>query len=195
MKKGLLSLGLLIMVGGGCLSLPSVGQKTVVGDWHLSFDLPAGWRMVETYSDPTTNPITLSYGVDRADNQIIIQNVDKPLVLSTGAAPQTSTPSDTYVVGDGTRILVTYLDSRRVIPSEAEDLGDGFFRVMLCAEGGDCQADGRYNYDLYLVTATAKYKFEIQSQALNKPYKIAEDIVLSAKVTTVPEVTPEITEE
>lgn len=188
MKKVILALGVLLAVGAGCVSVGKLGNKGVEGDWYLAFDLPGGWVMVDMYADPLQDPVTLDYEVGREDNEIIIQNVDKPLVINSGRAPDENVPADSYIAGDGTRIYVTRLDPSRVVPSEAEDLGGGFFKVELCEDGGECQLGGRDNDDYYLVTEDAKYKFVIQSQESDdQAVGQAETIILSAEVVTVTE--------
>ena len=188
MKKVILGLGLLLAVGGGCVAGGLGGQKTVEGDWFLAFDLPNGWVMVDDYTMPYDQVVTLDHEVDRTDNTIAIQNVDKPIVFSAGAAPDENLPKDSYVMGDATQIEVTQLDPSRRVPSEAEDLGDGFFKVELCKAGEDCMLGGSDNYDYYFVTDNAKYKFHITSQAQtdhDKQLDQAKDIIMSAKEVTV----------
>jgi hypothetical protein len=68
MKKLLLALGMLLVVGGGCLSLGK--GKEVVGDWHLAFDLPTGWVMVTPYQEPDSETVVPSQSVDRELNEV-----------------------------------------------------------------------------------------------------------------------------
>ncbi len=173
---------LLLVMGAGCL----FGQREVAGDWYLAFDLPSEWVMVDDYNDPGSKAVELDYEVDRTDSEVVLQNIDKPIVFSNGVTPEESVPADSYVMTSGTRITVTHLDSRRVIPSDAEDLGDGFFQVKLCDEGGECQIGGAHNYEYYFVQDDAKFKFQVSTHAENKQTAIAEveSIIRSAKLVT-----------
>jgi hypothetical protein len=169
MKKLLLSLGLLLAVGGGCVNVGDLtgnlgGDKTVEGDWHLAFDLPSGWVMVEPYENPDVEAVVPNQEVDRDMTEVYLQSTDKAIV--EGETPDGEVvPADTYVQEDFTQIRVTRLDTRRVIPSEAEDLGDGFFKL---------------EDDFYLKTDDANYKFEIRGDDRNR----AEDVIMSAEVVT-----------
>lgn len=173
---------LLLIMGAGCLS----GQREVTGDWYLAFDLPSDWVMVDDYNNPGSKAVELDYDVDRIDSEVVLQNIDKPIVFSNGVTPEESVPADSYVMTNGTRITVTHLDPRRVVPSEAEDLGDGFSQVKLCDEGGECQRDGAHNYEYYFVQDANKFKFQVSTHAENKQTAIAEaeSIIRSAKLVT-----------
>jgi hypothetical protein len=82
--------------------------------------------------------------------------------------PGEEVPAESYIsLSDSTQIRVSRLDPRRKVPSEAEDLGDGFFKD---------------NADYYLKTETVNYKFILKGQDLD----LATEIVLSAKQVTVP---------
>lgn len=183
MKKVLLALSLLLVVGGGCVSLGKItGQKQVEGKWSLAFDLPADWIMAVPYQSPNTEAVTLSQEVDREDNEIYLQSTNTVIVLG-GIKPNDDVPAESYTTLDGqTLIKVSRLDPRRVVPSEAEDLGHDFFKVKLCETGEDCQLGGRLNYDYYLKTTDTNYKFVVYGTDL----KQAENIILSAQVTAVP---------
>ncbi len=188
MKKLFALLGVLLLVGGGCLSLGKLGNdKVVAGDWHLAFDLPSGWVMVVPYQTPNTEPVVPSQAVDRDNNEVYLQTTDKAIVIG-GIAPEAEVPAETYVTLSGqTQIRVSQLDPRRVVPSEAEDLGDGFFKLKMCEAGEDCQLGGRSNYDYYFKTDSANYKFIVYGDDT----KLAEDIISSAEVVTI---TSEVTE-
>lgn len=181
MKKVILGLGLLLAVGGGCAAGGLGGDKKVEGDWFLAFDLPSGWVMTDPYQEPNTDDVTPSQDVNREDNEIFLQTTDKAIVTG-GVKPDSSVPEDSYVVrGDGySQIRASRLDPARLIPSEAEDLGDGFFRVKLCEAGEDCQIYGHHNYDYYLDAGDAKYKFILIGGDVEEMI----DIVTSAKVVT-----------
>jgi hypothetical protein len=182
MKKVILALGLLLAVGGGCVSVGKLGaDKTVEGDWYLAFDLPSGWVMTAPYQAPNTEAVAVSQDVDRDSNEIYLQTTDKAIV-GGGIAPDAEVPTDSYVslLPDNTQIRVSRLDPGRHIPDGAEDLGNSFYKVELCEDGEDCQIGGRHNYDYYLETEDAKYKFIVYGVDTDK----AEDIITSAEVVT-----------
>lgn len=182
MKKLLFVMGILLFVGGGCVSAKTLGgvQRTVEGDWYLAFDLPNGWVMTDVYDAPRDEAVTPNQTVTREQEEIYLQTTTKAILLG-GIGAEDTVAADTYVaLQDQTLIKVSRLDSHRVVPSEAEDLGDGFFRVKECEDGEDCQIYGRYNYDYYLKTDGANYEFEIYGSDT----KQAENIILSAEVVT-----------
>ncbi|HRH32118.1 MAG TPA: hypothetical protein PLK06_02210 [bacterium] len=181
MKKLVLVLGLLVAVGAGCVSLGKLGgQKVVEGKWLLAFDLPSSWMMTVPYQSPSTKAVVPSDEVERNDNEIYLQSTTKAIVLG-GVAPDASVSADSYTNLSGNLLIkVSQLDPRRVIPSEAEDMGDGFSKVKLCEDGGECEIGGRYNYDYYLKTDTTNYKFVVYGDDINQ----AEQIITSAEVVT-----------
>lgn len=181
----LLSLASVLVLGAGCSNLPLGGNKDVEGDWDLAFDLPAGWVMATPYDSDELEEASfdLNTEVDQSDSEIFLQGSDKPVYLTANDAPEvvTGLEGQGELVINKPVIKVTRLDERRLIPDDAEDVGRGYSRVKLCEEGEDCQDGGRLNYDYYLETADAKYKF--------LPYFLnadeAEDIITSAEVVTV----------
>ena len=149
MKKLLLVAGLLLAVGGGCVSLGKLGgPKTVAGDWYLAFDLPASWIMVDEYESPEALVVKPDQTVDGKDHIVFLQTTNKAIV-SDGKTPDALVPADTYVTSGYTQIRVTRLDSHRVIPSDAIDMGDGFSKSQ--------DDDNTF----YLKTETDKYEFDI----------------------------------
>lgn len=182
MKKVILALGLLLAVGAGCVSVGKLGgNKTVEGDWYLAFYLPSGWVMTSTYRQPTSEAVVPSREVDRDDQEVFLQTSDKAILIG-GVGPEAGVPSESYTTLEGnSRIEVSRLDTHRRIPSEAEDLGNGFFKAKECETGGECQMYGRYNYDYYLQTDDANYEFVVYGQDIDK----IEDIIKSAEVVTV----------
>ncbi|MEK7183029.1 MAG: hypothetical protein AAB776_00155 [Patescibacteria group bacterium] len=181
MKKVILALGLLLAVGGGCVSLGKLGgDKVVEGDWSLAFDLPSGWFMTAPYQSPNTEAVVPTQSVEKLDNEIYLQTTDKA-ILTGGVGAEASVPADSYVTLEGnSQIRVSRLDPRRVVPSEAEDMGNGFSKVKLCDDGGECEIYGHHNYDYYLETEDAIYKFIVYGQDINQ----IEDIIKSAEVVT-----------
>lgn len=180
MKKLILGLCALVLLGGGCATTPSV----VEGNWYLAFDMPSEWVMVPDY---TAGNVTFpSEGdVSIENNDVILQSVGKTIWTSSGRAPSEGEVAimGEYVTEDYSMIRVLRLDTRRVVPSESEDLGNGFFKLKLCEDGEDCQIGGRYNYDYYFVTeAGNKYQFMVTTNGQN--IETSEEIILSAKEVT-----------
>ncbi len=180
MQKLFLSLGAVMLLGAGCLNLG--GDKVVSGDWYLAFDLPEGWIMADDYTAPSDERVDLDREISGEDNEIVLQNTDKPIIFG-GIQPDEAVPADSYVAGSGTRIDVTRLDARRLIPDEAEDLGDGFFKLKLCEDNEDCTLGGKDNYEYYFDAGTDKYRFEAYSSD-NNQFDEVEDIIRSAQVVT-----------
>ncbi len=188
MKKTLLfSLCAIVLLGAGCLSkLPfNLGEKAAVeGAWDLAFDLPSGWTLAAPYDNDELESVKFSLKeVTQADSEIYLQASDKPIYLSSGETPEaiSNLVNENKAVVDQGLIKVTKLDERRLIPSEAEDIGHGISQIKLCDDGGECQVGGRLNYDFYLEINNAKYKFI----TYNITRKEAENIISSAKVVTV----------
>lgn len=157
MKKILLFAATIALVGAGCLG---GGNKPVEGDWVLTFDLPKDWVMVAPYQD---EDIDLETGIERTDSEVWLQENDA------------TTPV----------IKVSHLDTRRVIPSEAEDLGDGFFRQTVCDEAQGQECLGVEPYEYYLESESSKYKFIIDTELVDR--STVEDIIFSAEETEAPE--------
>jgi len=181
MKKMILGLCALVLLGGGCAMAPSV----VEGNWYLAFDLPSGWVMVPDY---TVGNVALpsQEDVNREVSDVILQSVDKTIWTSLGRAPSEEETAimGEYVMEDYSIIRVLRIDTRRVVPSEAEDLGNGFYKLKLCEDGEDCQIGGRYNYDYYFISdAGNKYQFMITTNG--QSYDSAEEIILSAQEVTI----------
>lgn len=185
MKKFILAVSLLLTLGAGCLGQGSNSPKTVEGNWFVSFDLPSGWVMVKPYEDPEDRVITPSQSVDTSNNDIFIQNTDKAILVSS-VAPTEAVPGDSYVrLADGyVRLEVTRLDPRRLIPDEAEALGNSYYKLKVCDDGGACQANGRYNYEYYLKSETANFKFVVYAN--QDQLELAEKIILSGQMVTNP---------
>jgi len=174
----------LVLVGGGCAdNIPLIGGvDTVEGKWRLAFDLPQDWVMVEDYDSPRSEIVTPSLEVTRDLSDVIVQSTSKAIV-SGGVSPDSEVAEDSFIGSDFTQIHVYYLDERRIIPSEAEDLDGGWYRLKLCEAGEDCTIYGQYNYDYYLVAASgSKYKFSIITN--NQDPQAAVAVIMSAKEVT-----------
>ena len=186
MKKLLFVASLLLVLGAGCaVGVPKIHQPTVEGDWYLAFDLPNSWLAAKPYQEPDQKLVTPVTTISRTDNEIVLQNTDKAIVRSD-RTPDAAVPADSYVrLGtDYAQIVVTRLDTRRVIPSEAEDLNNGFSKLKSCDPGGECQKNGRYNYEYYLKTEVENYKFTLYGDV--GQIEAMERIIKSAQVVTAP---------
>jgi hypothetical protein len=183
MKKVLFSLSLLLLLGAGCWNkVQPTAIETVTGNWDLAFELPAGWVMVADYDEPIDQQVDLNYEVTgRAD--VVLQSIDKPIVMTEDRTPADDIPEDSYVLNEGARIRVIKLDPRRLIPSEAEDIGNGFYKNMLCEAGGSCTSNNRHNYDFYYQSGDLKYQFKLQATSPELVNQ-AIDTIMSAKVVT-----------
>lgn len=164
MKKVFLFALSLVLVGAGCTSLG--GNKVVEGDWSIAFDLPNDWVMVQPYQ-PSDTPINLDGEITPTDAEVYLQSTDLH-ILPEGSGQIEEDRVELFgeiVESDFTRISVLKLDPRRVIPSESEDLGDGFFK------------DGEI---YYFETEDAKYKFTILSEGQSTDEAV--EVIVSAQV-------------
>lgn len=187
MKKIFLAVSVLLTLGAGCLTQGSNDSKTVSGNWFVNFNLPNDWVMVKEYEDPSDRVITPSRSVDTSNNDVFLQNTEKAILVSS-TSPTEAVPGDSYVrLADGyVRIEVARLDPRRLIPDEAEALGNSFFKLKVCDDGGACQANGRYNYEYYLKSESASFKFIVYAN--QDQLEQAEKVILSGQLVTNPTV-------
>jgi len=183
MKKMILGFCALVLLGAGCTTPGS----TVEGDWFLAFDMPDEWVMVEHYK-MGSEAMSLEEGVNLEIFDVVIQSTDMGVYTSSGYMPEDSQLEEIggVVTENFTYIRVLKIDSRRVVPSEAEDLGNGFYKEQLCEDGGECQIGGQSNYQYYFVTEDAKYQFMITQR--DQDLEVAEGVILSARETVVDEV-------
>ena len=149
MKKLFALVAGLVLVGAGCLG----GSKPITGDWVLAFDLPSDWVMVTPYQE-------------EADFDAKINRNDAEVFLQANDATEPA-------------MKVSQLDPRRVIPSEAEMLKDGTFRVEVCSE-----CAGAQKYEYYLQLGSDKYKFIIVDENLTTAE--VERIIYSSQQTEAP---------
>lgn len=161
----------LVLTGAGCaasnLWSSMSGSENVEGPWRLAFDLPEGWVMVKEYDEPRNEAITPSQTVSHDLETIILQSTEKAIVES--GTPKDSVSAETYVTSEYTMIRVDRLDARRVIPSNAEDLGNGF-----------SVAEGKYYFQ---TSSGEKYQCVVTNNGGDE--NLAKTIILSAKLVTV----------
>ena len=183
MKKFFLFFALFLLVGAGC----SGGGQTVVDTntsaWSLGFDLPRNWVMVKPY-DETSQSVNTDLLITVEDSEVILQSTANHILA--GDQPLEGDDLSIYgevVTENFARVSVTRLDTRRLIPSEAEDLGDGWFVLQNCVPGESCQNGGLHYADYYLETSDAKYKFVITMNGMD-----VDDVVkvlMSAEVASL----------
>jgi len=184
-QKILLSMLALLLAGVGCFSTNQEEVQDSVagsGEWNLAFELPDGWVMVPHYQNDVA--IETASALDPSLSDVVLQSTEKNIWMSAGTSPNEEQllelgGEDSVVYDDYTYIRVVEFAPNSVIPSEAEDLGDGFFRVMLCEDGGECQLGGKSNYEYYLETDDQKYRFYINQN--NQDLSVAEEVILSAE--------------
>jgi len=172
MKKIIVLIFGLVLIGGGCFG----ANKVVEGDWWLAFDLPDDWVMTRDYNLATDDtPDAFFQSVNRERFDVILQSSSEPIQKE----------GEGYSTENFSRIHVIQMDERRVIPSESEDLGNGFFRNDICAEVEDdaCADFGTYEY--YLEINGSKYQFKVIH--VGTAAEQTEDIILSAQSVTVAE--------
>ncbi|MFA6130803.1 MAG: hypothetical protein WC730_00875 [Patescibacteria group bacterium] len=181
MKKLLIPLVGLLFLGAGCLGFGSGGQA-IVGDWWLNFSLPQGWVVTRDYraSDATAK---LNTEIDSSLSDLVIQSTDK-LILTSGQAADLSggNTADQYINENYTAIRVFHLDARSIVPSEAEDIGDGFKKLDLCATSETCTYDGSSRYVYYFETGVEKFKFTILQNG--QTIDVAESTIKTAQLVT-----------
>lgn len=180
MKKLLLGFATLTLLGAGCAGV--LTGKPVTGEWALAFDMPEGWVMVQPYQASAT-PINIDGDIEATDSEVYVQSTSAHILTGgVGIEEDRASLFGDYLTYDDswTQIQVLRLDPRRVIPGEAEDLGDGFFKETLCEEGGECTQYGASRFVYYLKTEGTNYKFTVLSS--NADMTDAEEVILSAQV-------------
>lgn len=183
MKKSLIVGGLfgLVLLGFGCSRGADVAPVTVTvgedgtvnkpveaveGSWYLAFDIPDDWVIVPHYNEgfdkaPTAALVTS----DMSD--IVVQSTEKIIAL-TGSS---ELPEGTFITDDYTFIRVFRMEKRSLIPGEAEDIGNGFFKL----EKG-------VNATYYYEGTGSNYKFIVYRDG--QDLGVAEDVITSAKEVT-----------
>lgn len=174
---GALMLGTILLAGGGCSS--SSQTATVEGKWRLAFNLPEGWAMVKEYNEPRKEAVTPDQNVTHDLPTVIIQSTSKAIARTS--TPEAAVPADTYVSSNFTKIVAYKLDPRRNIPSNATDLGNGFFQdtdaVNVCTGDNVCRAT------FYYVTPNEeKYQFTVYTNMQSTD--AARAVILSAQPVT-----------
>lgn len=161
MKKLFIGSLALVLLGGGCLGGGQGSEpEAVTGQWHLNFELPEGWVMTDYYSDGEV--IDLESNITAEDTDIYLQSTDKT-ILRGGAAegPVADLTEDQLAGSDYLLIHALRLSTRRVIPSDGEDIGNGIMKVEICGEDEDCRIGGAATHEYYYQSATNPYQFQV----------------------------------
>lgn len=185
-KKLLLTALAIVLVGGGCLGSGDNDNNEpaeVVGDWVLAFDLPEGWVMVNDYG---VDIIDLDGEITNETPDVTLQSTSKTIELGEELNFSRQDLTDDELARDDFSYIRAYkLSPRYVVPDEVEDLGDGFFRERVCAEGEECSDYGKADYEYYFIGENARVKFVIYQNG--QELEAAEAVVLSAQETTTSE--------
>ncbi len=178
MKKAIFGLFALVLLGAGCMP-----AATVEGDWFLAFDLPDGWVMVREYN-MGGEAVPVDEGVSREISDIVLQSTSSHIYTSSVELDEEALAMTGEIVADHfTYIRVLKLDDRRVIPSESENMGDGFYKEDMCEGVESCELERADRYRYYFETDTSKYQFLV-TQA-GQEIEEAEGVILSATEVTV----------
>lgn len=160
MKKIVLGLCSLVLIGAGC----APGSTQVAdSDWWLALDLPEDWVMVAHYGDKVPDPTSVA--ITSAMSDVVVQSTALPIELEGEQLDETI---EAFVSEDYTYIRIFRYDDRKVIPSEATDLGDGFYYDD-SGEGESYWYEGEYG----------KYRFHLTIDSQDR--ETASDVILSAQ--------------
>lgn len=165
----------LALTGAGCLGGNS-------GDWFLTFNLPGGWTMAAPATESSLAGVP-GAEIARDFPEVVLQSTQDAIYLgSKEPSDSLNELFDTFVTEEYTYVRVLRLDESRLIDSDAEDIGGGFYRLQRC--DGECTDETRHAYDYYFEDAAEnKYQFIIFSDTDNVDGAI--DIIRSAKPVRV----------
>lgn len=166
-SKLLISAFAVIALGAGCLGFGEKSNVVATGPWWLSFDMPSDWEMYTSYSKNIADPATEK--IDRKATDVVLQSTNKPIVLPGKTA---GTDVTDFVDKDFTYIRVFRYDVNLTkVPDDAEDLGNGFFKVV---------KDTSITY--YLKGQYGIYKF-VTTQ-VGQDFSVAEKVIMTAVEVT-----------
>lgn len=176
MKKALVIFGILLLTGLGC----NGGQAN--GPWRLSFNLPEGWVI---YDEGDGGYLGIpSENITPELSSIVLQNKLEVTYTRSLDDLENNTYDGLPVINEGfSAIKVQVLDSRRIIPRNAETVSKFIVRDRVC--GGDmspCE-EGEFPFKYYFADGDTKYSFEIfgDQAELND----IESIITSARRTRI----------
>lgn len=122
--------------------------------------------MVPQYAEDFEKPIT-SRPINSQLTDVVVQSTNKVIAL-TG---HSDLPEGTFITDDYTYIRAFRMDKASIVPAEAEDIGNGFSRLV---QG--------VNATFYMKGQYANYKFVVYRD--NADLSVAENVVKSAKEVT-----------
>ncbi len=122
--------------------------------------------MVPQYDEQVQNDITKN-AVTSNMTDVVVQSTNKIIAL-TGSSTLTA---DTYVTDDYSYIRTFRLDKHSVVPAEAMDIGNGFYKLV---QG--------VNATYYFKGKGSNYKFVVYRD--NEDLSVAEKVITSAKEVT-----------
>lgn len=140
--------------------------EAVEGAWFLAFSLPEGWVMAPSYDEDVAQ-VPSSDSISTAMTDIVVQDTNKVVIL-TG---ETELAEGTYVDSDYTYIRVFRMGKRSVVPEEADDMGNGFWKL----EQG-------VQLTYYFQAEGATYKFVVYQDGQDQA--ATEQVITSAKEVT-----------
>lgn len=147
LSKLFISAFAVIVLGAGCFGFGGQSGVTTTGPWWLSFDLPSDWSMYTSYSKNVVDPSTEK--IDRKSTDVVLQSTKLPIVLPGKAA---GTDVTNFVDKDFTYIRVFRYDVNLTkVPDAAEDLGNGFFKVVN-DKGTTYYLKGQYGIYKFVIT-------------------------------------------
>jgi len=150
----------------------------VESKWKLAFDLPSGWVQVAGYAQSNTKLPELSQDVNHTMEMVSLQSTEKPIARTT--SPADSIAKESYVTANYTKIDVDRLDTRRSVPKDATDLGNGFFKAA--AKTAACDPGSCATTYYFQTESGEKYMFTVWQ--VDQDASVAEAVILSAKPVT-----------
>lgn len=175
MKKLIAIFGVLILTGLGC-----AGSSN--GPWRLTFDLPQNWVM---YSEGDKGFLGVPADEITPDmTGIVLQNkLEVTYIHDPEDLESMSYDGQPVIVEGYSAIRARVLDSRRIVPRNAEVVSKYIVKDRVC--GGDMSAceEGEFPFEYYFVDGDTKIEFEVfgdQSEITE-----IENILKSAKRTRI----------
>lgn len=183
MKKLFIGSLALVLLGAGCFGAGQEPEPEVVtGQWHLNFDLPEGWVMTDYYSDGDV--VDLNANITAEDTDIYVQSTDKTILRGGAAVGAIEDLTEDQLEGqDYLLIHVLRLSTRRVIPSDGEDIGSGIMKVQVCEDGEDCRIGGAATHEYYYQSETNPYQFKVYHVG-SYTLEDAEDVIKTLEEVT-----------
>lgn len=176
MKKLLAIFGTLVLLGAGCAA--GTNPATEYNDWRIGFNLPEGWAMVESYTEGES---AVGTNVKPSNPEIFLQSSSLHHVYRYDSLTESQLAKVGEVeAGDRMRITVQEIDERRLIPSEAQEVGEDMYRNIRC-EDESCTGANTLPVEYYKeFPSGARYLFLIQQIGELYDEPVARSIIESA---------------